>query len=159
VIRRTILTSTIAVFGLTFLGQAAHAADSTIAGTWELNVPASKTTGQMPKSGTRTYTVDGNTEKMNATIVMADGKTLQEGFTAATDGKEYPFQSQTMGVIMIAITKIDDRTNNFVLKKDGKDVVTGTRTIAPDGKTMTIASKGINAEGKPVEATMLYDRK
>jgi len=158
-IRRTVLTSAIAAFGLSFLGQAAWAADPTIAGTWELNVAASKTTNPMPQSGTRTYTVDGNTEKMSATVVTADGKTLQESFTAAIDGKEHPYQSGTMGALMIVITKKDALTSDFSLKKDGKDVTTGSRTIAPDGKTMTIAAKGTNAEGKPYESSMVYDRK
>jgi hypothetical protein len=36
--------------------------------------------------------------------------------------------------------------------------LTGT-AISKDGKTMTLASKGTNAEGKPFESTMVYDRK
>ena len=159
-ITRSKLLAMVSVFALCGMAPAARPQDKpTIAGTWELNTGASKTTGTMPKSGSRTYTVDGNTEKMSATIIMADGKTLQESFTAAIDGKEHPFQSGTMGALMITITKANDHTNNFVLTKDGKEVISGSRTIAPDGKQMTIASKGINAEGKTVEASMVYDRK
>ena len=109
--RRAIFT----VAAFLMLGQPTFAADPTIAGTWELNVAASKTTNPMPKSGTRTYTVDGNTEKMTASVVTADGKTLQEGFAATIDGKEYPFQSSVTDGIMIVITKGDAHTNNFVI--------------------------------------------
>jgi len=153
--RRTILTLTIAAF--MFLGQSAFAADPTITGTWELNVAKSKTTNPMPKSITRTYEVTGNQEKMTATTVTADGKSVPSSFTASADGKDYPFQDPNGDTI--AITKVDALTNSFVVKKAGKTTLTGTRTIAKDGKTMTIASKGTNAEGKPTEATMVYDRK
>ena len=36
---------------------------------------------------------------------------------------------------------------------------TGNRTISKDGKTLTFVTKGANAEGKPSESTMVYDRK
>jgi hypothetical protein len=139
------------------LSQPARAADPTIDGTWELNVAASKSTDPMPKSITRTYVTTGNQEKLTGTIVTADGKSIPISFTATIDGKDYPFQNP--GADTLAITKVDALTHSFVVKKDGKVVTTGTRTIAKDGKTMTLAAKGTNAEGKPVESTMVYDRK
>ena len=92
--RRTILTlSAIATFGLAALslGQSALAADPMSAGTWELNVAASKSTDPMPKSITRTYEVVGKSEKMTGTIVTADGKTIPLAFTATLDGRTAPF--------------------------------------------------------------------
>jgi len=139
------------------LSQPAMANDPTITGKWELNVAASKTTGTMPKSVTRTYEATRDHEKMNATVITADGKTVESSFDAAYDGKDHPWKGPEGDTI--SITKVDPLTNSFIIKRDGKVVLTGNRTLAKDGKTMTLTSKGTNAEGKPIEATMVYDRK
>lgn len=149
------------LFGLV---SAAQAQAPTSAGTWELDTAKSTTTNPMglPKSGTRTYTFDGNMEKMNATVVAADGKEYKEGFAGmAPDGKERPFQSTVLGdgVTIAAKPGSSPNTVDFVLKKDGKDIITGTRTIAADGKSMTIASKGTTADGKPIESSMVWSKK
>ena len=158
--RRTILTlSAIATFGLATLslGPPARAADPTIAGTWELNVAASKSTDPMPKSTTRTYEVVGNSEKMTGTIVTADGKTIPIGFTASLDGKDSP--STSPGVDTVVLTPVDPLTVNYVTKLAGKVVLTGSRVMSKDGKVMTLTAKGVNAAGKPLESTMVYDRR
>ena len=158
--RRTIITwSAIATFGLAtlFLGQSAYAADPTSAGTWVLNIAKSTSTDPMPKSITRTYEVTATSEKLTGTIVTADGKTIPISFTATLDGKDSPFQSP--GVDTVALTKVDALTTSFVTKLAGKQVITGTRVLSQDGKVMTFTQKGVNAAGKPVESTMVYDRR
>ena len=153
--RRTILTlSAIATFGLS---PAAWAADPTIAGTWELNVAASKSTDPMPKSATRTYEVIGNTEKLTGSVVTADGKTIPLGFTATLDGKDS--SSQNPGVDTLVITPIDALTVNFVTKRDGKIMYSGTRVLSKDGKVMTLTTTGQNPAGKAVESTMVFDKR
>ena len=157
--RRTIITwSAIATFGLATLslGQSAYAADPTSAGTWVLNIAKSTSTDPMPKSITRTYEVTATSEKLTGTIVTADGKTIPISFTATLDGKDSPFQSP--GVDTVALTKVDALTTSFVTKLAGKQVITGTRVLSQDGKVMTFTQKGVNAAGKPVESTMVYDR-
>jgi hypothetical protein len=157
--RRTIITwSAIATFGLATLslGQSAYAADPTSAGTWVLNIAKSTSTDPMPKSITRTYEVTATSEKLTGTIVTADGKTIPISFTATLDGKDSPFQSP--GVDTVALTKVDALTTSFVTKLVGKQVITGTRVLSQDGKVMTFTQKGVNAAGKPVESTMVYDR-
>lgn len=158
--RRTILTlSAIATFGLAALslGQSALAADPTIAGIWELNVAASKSTDPMPKSITRTYEVVEKSEKLTGTIVTADGKTIPISFTATLDGKDSPFQSP--GVDTLVLTPVDALTTNFTTKLAGKVVATGSRVLSKDGKIMTLSTKGVNPDGKPMESTMVYDRR
>jgi hypothetical protein len=149
------------LFGLVSTAQAQA---PTSAGTWVLDTAASKTTNPMgmPKSGERTYTFEGKAEKMSATVVAADGKEYKEGFSGMEpDGKERPFQSTVLGdgVTIAAKPGSSPNTVDFVLKKDGKDVITGTRTLATDGKSMTIASKGTTADGKPFEASMVWNKK
>ena len=158
--RRTILTlSAIAIFGSAALspGKSALAADPMSAGTWELNVAASKSTDPMPKSITRTYAVVGQSEKMTGTIVTADGKTIPINFTATLDGKDSPFQSP--GVDALVLTPVDASTTNFTTKLAGKVVATGSRVLSKDGKVMTLSTKGVNPAGKPMESTMVYDRR
>ena len=157
--RRTIITlSAIAAFGLATLslGQSAYAADPTSAGTWNLNIAKSTSTDPMPKSITRTYEVTATSEKLTGTIVTADGKTIPISFTATVDGKDSPFQSP--GVDTVAITRVDAWTTSYVTKLAGKQVATGSRVLSKDGKVLTFTQKGVNAAGKPVESTMVYDR-
>ena len=44
-------------------------------------------------------------------------------------------------------------------KKDGKAVISGTRTISPDGKVMTITSKGTNALGQNIDDVEVFDKR
>ena len=158
--RRTFLAlSAVAAFGsvaLTIM-QPAQAADPMSAGTWELNVSASKSTDPMPKSIKRTYEVVGSSEKMTGTIVTADGKTIPINFTATLDGKDNAFQSP--GVDTLVLTPVDALTMNFTTKLAGKVVATGSRVISKDGKVMTLSTKGVNAAGAPMESTMVYDKR
>jgi len=158
--RRTILVlSAIATFGLATLspGQSARAADPTIAGTWELNVAASKSTDPMPKSATRTYEIIGNSEKLTGSVVTADGKTIPLGFTATLDGKDSA--SQNPGVDTVVLTPVDALTVNFVTKREGNVMYTGTRVLSQDGNVMTLFAKGLNEAGNPVESMMVFDRR
>ena len=160
--RRTLLTqSAIATFGLAtlFLGPPARAADPTIAGTWELNVAASKSSDPMPKSTTQTYEVVGTSEKMTGTIVTADGKTILIGFVAteATDGKDIPYQFP--GDDTLVLTSLDAWTALFQTKLKGNLVTGGSRVMSKDGKVMTLTTMGVNAAGKPLMSTMVYDRR
>jgi hypothetical protein len=111
----------------------------------------------MPKSITRTYEVVEKSEKLTGTIVTADGKTIPISFTATLDGKDSPFQSP--GVDTLVLTPVDALTTNFTTKLAGKVVATGSRVLSKDGKIMTLSTKGVNPDGKPMESTMVYDRR
>lgn len=54
----------------------------------------------------------------------------------------------------IALTAVDPYTVTFNTIVDGKITGTGKRIVANDGKTMTIETKGTNAQGQPT-STML----
>ena len=158
--RRTISAMlAVATFGLAILSliQSAWAADPTIAGTWELNLAASKSTDPLPKSITRIYEVVGKSENLTGTIVTADGKTIPIKFTATLDGKDSPFQFP--GVDTLALTPVDAWTTNFTTKLAGKVVATGSRVLSKDGKVMTQSTKGLNPTGKPAESTLVFDRR
>ena len=152
------------LFGLVSTAQAqTPAPDPAATGTWVLDTRASKTTNPMgmPKSGERTYAIADNAEKMNATVVLADGKEIKEDFVGMVpDGKDRPFHSTALGDgVTLAAKSSAPKHVDFVLKKGGKDIITGTRTISADGKVMTIATKGMTADGKPFEASMVWNKK
>jgi hypothetical protein len=158
--RRILVTlSAMAILGLaTFAGlRPAQAAEPTVAGNWELNVAASKSTDPMPRSATRNYEIIGNSEKLTGSVVTADGKTIPLGFTATLDGRDSP--SQNPGVDTLVLTPVDALTVKFVTKLKGEVVYAGTRVLSPDGKTMTLWTKGTNPAGKPFESTMVFDRR
>lgn len=155
----TIALSALATLGLaTFsVGQFAQAAEPTIAGTWELNVAASKSTDPMPKSAMRKYEIVGNTETLTGSVVTGDGRTIPLSFSATLDGKDSP--SQNPGVDTLVLTPVDALTVKFLTKLKGEVVYTGTRVMSADGKTMTLWTKGMNPAGKPFESTMVFDRR
>ena len=140
-----------------FLAMPAQAADPTVAGTWELNVAASKSTDPMPKSAIRNYEIAGNTEKLTGTVHTADGRMVPLSFTATLDGKDSP--SQNPGVDTLILTPVDALTVKFTTKLKGEVVYVGVRTLSADGQTMTLWTKGINPAGKPFESTMVFDRR
>ena len=47
----------------------------------------------------------------------------------------------------------------FTQKRAGKVVITGTRTISPDGKVMTITSKGTNALGQTIDDVEVFEKR
>jgi hypothetical protein len=59
----------------------------------------------------------------------------------------------------VSFKRIDGFTTEFTQKRGGKVVITGTRSFSKDGKVMTIASKGIDANGKPTEDFAVYERR
>lgn len=158
--RRIILTLSglfVASLIVSILAAPAQAAGPSMTGNWELNVEKSKSTGSLPKSQTRTYEATAGQEKMTATGVDAKGGPVSISFSAGLDGKDYPYQGPNADTL--AITIVDALTNSYVLKSGGKVVLTGTRTLASDGKTFTIVGKGTNAAGQAVESTLVFDRR
>jgi len=54
--------------------------------------------------------------------------------------------------------RVDANTVETTLKRDGKVVGHSKRTVSKDGKTLTVVTKGTNANGDPFEVTLVYDR-
>ena len=126
-----------------------------LSGTWELDLAKSKFSGPAPKSQTRTYEVAGDSVKLTSKGVSADGNPTAVRFNARFDGKDYPITGLP-DADTIALKKIDDFRSTATLKKNGKVAITSTRTIAKDGKTMTIKSKGTDAKGEKVDDVWVF---
>lgn len=88
-----------------------------IAGTWELNETKSKMApGTMPKSQTRTYTVNGQQVRAVHKGIGPDGKPTFIEYTATYDGKDYPYTGSTL-YNTIALTRVDAQRCRLYRKK------------------------------------------
>jgi hypothetical protein len=130
-------------------------------GTWKLNLAKSKYgTSQPPKSQTRTVEAQGDGVKITFEGVAADGSRISYSFTTNYDGKDAPNSGmgQPNGADTNATKRVDANTTTSTWKKAGKVVATTRTVVSKDGKTTTITSKGVDANGKPRNAVSVYDK-
>lgn len=145
----------VALFGI---HAAAQSADPII-GTWVLNVAKSTfVPGPAPKSESRTYVVAGKEIKATSTGVGADGKPTTGEWILVSDGRDTPMTGNPDADVL-SLKKIDAFSAEFTLKKAGKVVITGTRTITRDGKIMTITNRGTNAKGQKVNDVLVFEKR
>ena len=90
--------------------------------------------------------------------IDAKGNEIVHQFSAMRDGKDYPFEGWAIADT-ISITPVDTFTETFRQKKAGEVVVTGTRVISKDGKTMTISLKFTTPTGQQVDNVMVFDKR
>jgi len=137
---------------------AAQGADPFV-GKWQLNVAKSKyTPGPAPKSETRTYVVAGQDIKASLKGVDGTGKPTAGSWTVNYDGKDRP-ETGNPNADTLSLKSVNAFSAKFTQKRAGKVVITGTRTISPDGKVMTITSKGTNARGQTVNDVEVFEQR
>jgi hypothetical protein len=137
------------------------AIDKSYMGTWKLNVAKSTyQPGPGPKESTRVHEDRGAGFVLISTdSVNAQGAKTHGAYVYKPDGKEYPVAGANQpGAATIALIAVDPLTVTFTQKLDGKVTSTGTRTVSKDGKTMTIVTKGTNAQGQPTNTSAFYDK-
>ena len=145
----------VGVSGILFLAQGTDP----ILGTWELNSAKSKySPGPPPKSETRTYVAAGQDVKVTAKAIGSDGKPISAEWTMSYDGKERPMTGNP-DADTLSLQGVDPYKVEFTLKKAGRVVITGTRTISTDGKTMTLTAKGINAAGQTMNEVQAFQKR
>jgi hypothetical protein len=150
---------TLAVFAA-FASTSLLAQSNPLLGTWKLNTAKSKSDPTpVPKSLTRTVEETSDGTKYTMKGENADGTPISYGFTVKFDGKDYP-ATGTMpgGADSISIKKVDANHYEATLKKAGKEVGKSKLEISKDGKVATLTSKGVTAEGKPIDSLSVYDK-
>jgi len=135
----------------------AQAADP-IVGTWTLNVSKSKFTSPAPTSETRTYSESAGRISLTARTVGADGRETSETSSFKLDGKEYPYKSDTIDADSVSERRISSHVTAWRLKKNGRVVETGRRTVSRDGRTLTMIQRGTNARGEKFTDVAVYDK-
>jgi hypothetical protein len=73
---------------------------------------------------------------------------------AALSGLRYaqPFGDTT------ALTRVNPNTVKITVKQGGKETVTQTIAVAPDGKTRTTTTKGKDAKGQQIDGMSFYEK-
>ena len=135
---------------------AAFGADESL-GTWKLNIAKSKVSPTAPvKSLTTTREAAENGVKQTTTGERADGTKVNYSYTAKYDGSAYPVTGAPWDTI--SITQVDPNVLKTETKKTaGKYKSTSQTIVSRDGMVMTTPSKGIDAEGKPFNYTMVWE--
>lgn len=137
----------------------AFGADQSL-GIWKLNVEKSKFSPTAPVKSlltTRNAIPEGGGAIVISTGELPDGTKVNANYTVKYDGRDYGVQGAPWDTI--SIKQVDGNTFTTVMKqKSGKYNATGRMVVSKDGKTMTTTSKGVNAEGKPFEYTMVWEK-
>jgi hypothetical protein len=117
------------------------AAENPFAGTWKLNPAKSKFTGDTMKY-----------EKTPSGAISWSGSGFT--YTFNVDGKEY---TAPLGGAVVW-KQIDDHTWETTYKRKGILLSTDTSRLSPDGKTLTVVSKGTKPNGDTFQDTTVYER-
>jgi hypothetical protein len=140
---------------LCFVGATVCVAEDSI-GTWKLNEAKSQVPVASMKNTTVVYTMKGDSIKC-VTDGSRDGKPLHTEWTGKFDGKDYPLTGDP-GADTRSYTKIDDHTFKIANKKAGKAIVTGEIVYSKDGKSRTMTTSSIDANGKTIKSRAVYDK-
>jgi hypothetical protein len=127
-------------------------------GTWRLNVQKSKyTPGPAPKSVVAIYEPAGKGVKVSVTSETAGGK-VQYSYTSNLDGRDSPVTGNNPNADTVAVRRIDARTLEVVSKKGGTVTITQRNVLAPDGKSRTVTTTGIDALGQKVNNVGVFEK-
>ena len=145
------------VIGVAITAIGIFGADNSL-GTWKRNTD--KSTGSGPRTVKSLTTVreasDGGV-KVTATGENMDGTPINSSYTAKYDGKEHPVTGAPWDTISMKQSNANTFTSE-TKKTGGKYHSKGRTVISKDGKTMTLTTKGTNAEGKPTTATIVSEK-
>ena len=139
------------------VGAAVCFAQDANLGTWKLNEAKSKLAKGAPKNTTVVYEAIGENVKVTIDGIGSDGKPTHNEWTGQYDGKEYSVVGDPNSDAR-SLTKIDDRTLGFNVKKSGKTTISGRVVVSADGKNRTVTSSGTDSKGNKVSSTAVYDK-
>jgi len=128
-------------------------------GSWTLNVAKSKySPGPVPKSSTATFSPAGDGVKAVIDSVGGDGAKVHWEYTAAFDGKPHPVTGNPDGD-MVVVKRVNATTVETTYTLKGKPTTVNTRVVSADGKTLTVTTKGTNAQGQKVDNMLVFEKK
>jgi hypothetical protein len=149
-----------AIFAMLAISSFAFGADNSL-GTWKYNTAKSTTAaGISPiKTLTTTWEAAGAGIKITAKGSRADGTKIDTVINAKYDGKEVPVVGTGLAYDTVALKQVNANTLTAERTKKGtKYHVTLQYNISADGKTMTQTAKGVDANGKALATTTVYDK-
>ena len=136
------------------------AQDEPRVGRWELNLAKSSfNPGPPPKKQTLTFQPAGPDWMALLQGIDASGKPINPDMNNLAihfDGKDHP--TATVDYDTTAWKRISADRYEVIRKKGGKIVLTSINVVSKDGKTMTITTRGVNADGHPIHNVRVYDK-
>ena len=150
---RTILAS----LGVFLATVAVSLAADAFVGNWKLNEAKSKFPPGATKNQTVTYVAAGDNLKVLVDAVDKDSKSMHTEWTGKPDGKDYPVTGSANEDTR-AYTKVDAKTLDFTSKKGGKVTAQGRVVLSADGKSRTVTTNVMEADGKKATSTAVYDK-
>jgi hypothetical protein len=147
----------VVALALSFLGAAGCFAANPHIGTWKLNEAKSQFAPGMGKNLTVVY--GEMTDKMKVTVdgVDKDGKPTHGVWEGMADGKAYKTKGN-LAWDAAAYKVVNDHTYEITTMKGGKVFSNSKSTVSADGKTRTVATEGMNADGKKFKSKAVYDK-
>jgi hypothetical protein len=139
------------------LGSAACFAADPQMGTWKLNEAKSKITPGTTKFTTVTFKNMLGNIKVSNDGVDGNGKPIHVEWSGKFDGKDYPVTGNPDSDAR-SYTKVNDRTLQVTVKKNGKVTATAQTVVSADGKTRTSTVSGTTVKGKKFHNTVVYDK-
>ena len=128
-------------------------------GSWRMNVAKSKySPGPAPKSVTSTYEAAGQGYRISVKNEPASGPVQQYSYTTSLDGKDTPMTGNNPNADMVAVKRIDTHTLEMVNKKGGKTTTTQRNVVEKDGKTRTVTTTGVDAQGQKVNNVAVFEK-
>ena len=149
--RATLVAATVLT---TFAAVAGAQASNPRFGRWKI-----KSDAPPPSSNIMTYEPFG-AKGMRVTInaVNARGDSTSWWYTTEFDGKDMPVTGNP-GQTHSAVSRVDDRVNAIVNKKDGKVTQVLTNVLSPDGNTIAVIYMRDDGTGKTTAVSFAtYER-
>ena len=154
---RILATFVMTMFALAAMSSTARAQDL-LMGTWKLNHAKSEFhPGPPPKNHTNTYEPHGtNGLRYISDRTNAQGQAAHIEFTASFDGKDYPMKGDARD--SISLRRVNPYTILATYKIGGKVTQIKAWAVSEDGKTLTILSPGVTADGEMFNNMVVFDK-
>ena len=153
-----LLASVIMIFSTT--GPLFAQSKDRLVGTWDLDLAKSSfVPDNPPQKRTLIFTSKENGIQcvMRTTISggLDNGMISESDYTAKYDGKDYEISESLLDTV--SLKKIDANTVERIGKIRGAAVETATMKLSPDGKVLTVTTKG-TAAGMPYSSIQVFER-
>ncbi len=152
---RTILAKLV-ILAMTAVGM--FGADNSL-GTWKLNTGKSKYTPPPFPIGSLTVVREASDggAKVTATGEQAGGTAINTTYTTKYDGSASSVTGTNPLYTTISVKQVDANTLTDTRKKEGGSYQATGRTVISGG-TMTVTTKGVNADGKKFVSTLVFEK-
>jgi hypothetical protein len=154
---KRLLTFATVVVLTVFASDLLLAQSNSFVGTWRLNSAKTKyTSGAPPKEETVTIQMTDDRDQTSANGIAADGSTFSLKYEVPDKGGtgkvlDGPFDA-------VSAKRVDDNTIDSTFMKGGKEIRHIHGVVSKDGKTLRVALKGTDAQGKPAAGVLIFEK-